>query len=345
MARYASAAKLGYYPTPNEVVNILKQVLIFHDGIRILDPCCGDGEALARLTEGVVAERWGIELEKNRFHAAAGTLDHVLWGDAVTEIRHKGALPFDCVFLNPPYDTEDTDYDIKAERLEYRFLCAYFRLLCPNGLLIAILPRSSFWSRNLVKAMAPHMIGLYAFPDPHYEQFKQFVVFLRKKRLRTEAEIEINRALIDNVARMGSGAVDSLEKATPVEVPVVHGERPFSLESRRIDPEELYLEVAGSKGYRDFFNLAAPPSHSTIQPLIPLRKGHLAMLVAAGFCNGMAIEDPQTKRRFLVKGRVESSTEELEEESNGDQNVKIIRRSHKAIVWILDEENGLERIE
>ena len=57
--RLAAQAKGGYYPTPERVVDLLADLIHTPTGsyyrntetLRILDPCCGGGDALERLTE------------------------------------------------------------------------------------------------------------------------------------------------------------------------------------------------------------------------------------------------------------------------------------------------------
>ena len=57
--RLAAQAKGGYYPTPERVVDLIAELIhtptgYYHRGretIRILDPCCGAGDALERLAE------------------------------------------------------------------------------------------------------------------------------------------------------------------------------------------------------------------------------------------------------------------------------------------------------
>ena len=56
--RLAAQAKGGFYPTPERVVDLLAELIhtptgYYHrdrETLRILDPCCGAGEALAQLT-------------------------------------------------------------------------------------------------------------------------------------------------------------------------------------------------------------------------------------------------------------------------------------------------------
>ncbi|SMC28416.1 Methyltransferase domain-containing protein [Desulfacinum hydrothermale DSM 13146] len=171
MARLASQAKLGYYPTPNEIVGILKSMLDFEPDTRILDPCCGDGEALANIAAGR-AETWGIELEKNRFLAAQQRLDNVLHADALREITYQGPAAFDCLFLNPPYGFE-------LLRLEMLFIRKYIRYLCPKGLLIGIFPESAFRVYDFRKTLAVLKgLEIRAFPPSLFWEFRQYVVFV-----------------------------------------------------------------------------------------------------------------------------------------------------------------------
>ena len=56
--RLAALAKGGYYPTPPRVVDLVAKLLYgargrarSADTLRILDPCCGAGDALAQFAE------------------------------------------------------------------------------------------------------------------------------------------------------------------------------------------------------------------------------------------------------------------------------------------------------
>jgi len=57
---------MGYYPTPVDVVARVKEMLHMPEGARLLDPCCGEGEALALLADGTGASTYGVELDKDR---------------------------------------------------------------------------------------------------------------------------------------------------------------------------------------------------------------------------------------------------------------------------------------
>jgi len=104
MARLASQEKMGYYPTPPEVVEQLRRVLTIPQGARLIDTCCGEGDALARIAEGTGAVTYGCELDRERYIKAKQKLNYILWSDSLNElICSKDS--FDLLFLNPPMTT------------------------------------------------------------------------------------------------------------------------------------------------------------------------------------------------------------------------------------------------
>ena len=113
--RLAAQAKGGFYPTPPKVVD-LAAGLVSVGGygtrrgrtLRILDPCCGAGEALEQLSRrlsqrwGTPVETCGIELHSDRAEEAADRLDRALAADLFQTSIANGA--FGLLLLNPPYD-------------------------------------------------------------------------------------------------------------------------------------------------------------------------------------------------------------------------------------------------
>ena len=47
MARLASEAKMAFYPTSVETVRKIRKMFIFEPDAQIIDPCCGEGEAVS----------------------------------------------------------------------------------------------------------------------------------------------------------------------------------------------------------------------------------------------------------------------------------------------------------
>ena len=82
MARPASRLRMGYFPLPEVEARRIRQHLSFPPSdFTALDPCAGEGKALAAITDGTRGQRCGIELDANRAGEAQTRLDLVVYGD------------------------------------------------------------------------------------------------------------------------------------------------------------------------------------------------------------------------------------------------------------------------
>ena len=159
--RLAAQAKGGYYPTPERVVDLIADLIHTPTGyyyreresLRILDPCCGAGDAVQRLVEG---------------------LDHVLAADLFATSIANGA--FGLLFLNPPYD-----YDSEDKRTEHAFLTQTTRYLAEDGLLVFIVPRQRLAVSARYLSTHYGRMRCWAFPDPEREVFDQVVLMGYRK--------------------------------------------------------------------------------------------------------------------------------------------------------------------
>ena len=120
--RLAAQAKGGFYPTPPRVVDLIAELIHTPSGsynrgretLRILDPCCGAGEALAQLAErldrpnAIPIETYGVELHRDRAQEAEERLDHALASDLFATSIANGA--FGLLLLNPPYQVAYDDF-------------------------------------------------------------------------------------------------------------------------------------------------------------------------------------------------------------------------------------------
>ena len=195
MARLASQAKMGFYITPTNVVTDIKKCLRIQPGARLLDPCCGEGEALKLIAADMGAETYGVELEKNRYEAASRVLDHTAWGDALYEFR-TSRKAYSLLWLNPPYDTEEGEFGKERKRLEFRFLEKSWDYLQEGGVLLYIIPFS------VLEKVAPFFyrrcknLNVFSFPEIQYEDFKQIVVICEKGRPSKE-EAQITKTCLE----------------------------------------------------------------------------------------------------------------------------------------------------
>ena len=186
--RLAAQSKGGYYPTPDRVVDMIAGLIDTPYGhhnynretLRILDPCCGGGDAVAQLAEELrhrgtlPVETYGVELHRDRAQQAEERLDRALAADLFATSIANGA--FGLAYLNPPYDWDQED-----KRVEHAFLTHCTRYLAEGGLLVFIVPRQ----RLAVSAryLSTHYRNLrcWAFPDPEREVFDQVVLLGYRK--------------------------------------------------------------------------------------------------------------------------------------------------------------------
>jgi len=320
MARLASQIKMGYYPTPVDVVAQIKEMLHIPEGARLLDPCCGEGEALALLAEGTGARTYGVELERKRFKKSKEVLDRVLWADALYEVTISRRA-FSLLWLNPPYDTDTVGEEQNRERVEVQFLRKYWNYLQPNGVLVYIIPATSARYAAPFLSTRCSNLAVMKFPQAHFWDFRQIVIICTKARpakhevlLTIEALAEAHYAPYSYKVRQEIQCIT--EAALTYDVPLSHmGERELVFRSHRLDPDRALEQVRKSSAWtRAAAIVFSSEKHNEISPLMPLREGHLAMLLASGMMNGEVVgEDGQ---RLVVKGSVNKVQDTRIEESD-----------------------------
>ena len=314
--RLAAQAKGGYYPTPERVVDLIADLIQTPSGyyyreretVRILDPCCGAGDALQRLAErldrpnSMPIETYGVELHRDRADEAEKRLHRTLASDLFQTSIANGA--FGLLLLNPPYD-----WDSEDKRVEHAFLTQTTRYLAESDLLVFIVPRQrlSYSARYLSTHYG--RLQCWAFPDPEREVFDQVVLFgYRKSDPVPDAQAE------GMVMEWSVGQPEPLRSARHTEFsPATAPSGDILFTTRTVDPAAAAEEArrSGLWTNTDITDSLWPAGDARTRPLMPLRRGHIAMLVAAGFLNNLALE--AGGRRMLVKGRTSKEMELVED--------------------------------
>ena len=350
--RLTGQEKLGYYPTPVSLMGVISSYLgkVKADlPVRLLDPCCGYGEALACVAQSLgQAETWGAELSDERAVGAARVL---------TKVHHTGWQScrvgrgiINLLWLNPPYDFVPQS----SMRQEEQFLFDSTAALSVDGVLVYIIPHEQLRNPNVAKHLAGRFdqIRIERFPDEEYAAFKQVVVFARR------------RAKYQPPTDQTIAAITRLALLDPTHLPVItHQDSPVYLlppaPDRDVDgkapmfkrlfwSDEDLVAAAEQQGvqarshlWKD--RLSAIDIEHHIEPAMPLKKGHVAMLIASGLMGVMTLtrtnEDGATQV-LLAKGRVikdkESTTETVQ---SGDQTMTktVERDKFVTTVSTLDE--------
>ena len=76
--RIEGRLRLGYFPLPLADADRIRQHLQLTPGFVALDPCVGEGHALACITDGVEGHRCGVELDAFRAEEARRRADQVV---------------------------------------------------------------------------------------------------------------------------------------------------------------------------------------------------------------------------------------------------------------------------
>jgi len=333
MARLESILKAGFFPTPSLVTEIIRSFLQpdTHLFTRMLDPCCGTGVPLADIAGNFPnSKTFGIELDRNRAHQAKFVLDKAIPGDFF-RIRVPNNS-FNLIFLNPPYQNSG-DQD---QRLEHKFLLESRKYLMPGGVLVLIIPQ-----HRLIKLSARHLAAWYTdfqifkFPGKTYDQFKQIVLFAVRK-----AEAIVDPAIFGMLQTVPVKILDDLcKQQEPIFTLPANkiDDNRFYLKSIDLDPIEVLHETEKYGAWPQVEKLMQPKDQDMRgRVLMPLRKGHLAILIACGMCNGVI---QKNGARLLVKG-VAKKEEVKTVEHKGKTTIETVTDRIKIGISALDLDTG-----
>jgi hypothetical protein len=301
--RLAAQAKMGYYPTPDSVIPIITKYLRRQrEGlIRILDPCAGEGTAVHAIGSHLNAETFGIEIDLDRGSKAKDILTKCLVTDyQKTRISHNS---FSVLYLNPPYDWAVRDDEIeKSERYERTFLRDCRPYLCPEGILVYLIPQNRL-DGHIARMLSYRFeqVSVFRFPEAEYGVFKQLAILGVLKRRPDKDE-----SMAEYLKQCGQlqAVVPYLPEDPPhiYYVPLAPRKGTFIFMSKQIDPEELALEIEQHGIFLQVEKMTTPLRMAErIKPVMPLRYGHLAQILAGGFMNGI-VWDKEKRNPLLVKG-------------------------------------------
>jgi hypothetical protein len=303
--------KNGYYPTDEvTMTRILQAIDAPADRVAILDPCCGEGSALADLrhhlqTLGSEPMAFGVEYNVERAVNARQWLDVVAHAD-IADMAIK-PRQFGLLLLNPPYgdmvsDTAQLDAASGGrKRLEKHFYRTAHPWLAPEGLLVLIVPHYVF-DAEFAAWVAKSYRDVRVFMAPE-QQFKQCVVMGIKRR-NDRLDVDLAKQL----EAMGTGTLPpELPEhwAWPqYQVPVRAGTEDLHFRASRISGDALEHELTKnslSTLWPQFEQHFGCQVQGHRRPLRPLRNWHLALALAAGQISGV-IESADGRRKLLVKG-------------------------------------------
>ena len=319
----------GYFPTDEPTLERALTALAPSPGsMCILDPCAGEGVAIAEAAHALGREQvkaFAVEYDAERAAHARKLVDRCLHGDLMDALISRQS--FGLLFLNPPYGdlTRGVDGNIGYQgqgrpRLEKLFYQRSLPLLQYDGVLVLIIPFYVL-DAEFVGWLTRHFanLSIYRAVDT---QFKQVVIFGRRIRQREQLadDAKTARGLL---LQVGQGDIEAEELPgewpfLPYTVPASPAE-PEHFYRVTLEPEQFADEVQRLQGLWPALDTHLGAAQQSLRPPArALSHWHLALALAAGAISGVVTS--KTGKVLVVKGdthKEKSLTTEYTERDDG----------------------------
>jgi hypothetical protein len=285
-----------------------------------MDPCCGSGKALQIIEERIdgTGEAFGVEIEQGRAEEARGLgIGVVINEDFLGLSIERGSVG--AVFLNPPYDT--------TEKTHQQFITYATEVLCDGGVLVLMIPDYELSGKTAAFLESCYQdFRVFRSTDA---TFKQVILFGVKTGGFREADgtdltAKVNDAAV--IKEYEEGDVPfwrrRISRSKPIKnksthsryvIPKTKNFEDVRISFKGIDPARLREKLDQVRADWERLLSYIPEAVNVKRPILPLRKGHIAQILASGLTDGV-IEDPGTGERYLIKGSVNRETEVIEDE-------------------------------
>lgn len=303
--------KAGYFPTDEGTLErVLAALAPSAEPMCILDPCAGEGVAIAEAAHALGRDRvraYAVEYDAERAAHARQLVDRCLHGDLMDTIISRQA--FGLLWLNPPYGdlSRDANGNLGYQgqgraRLEKLFYQRTLPLLQYDGVLVFIVPHYIL-DAELVGWLTRHFADLRVYRAVD-TQFKQVVIMGRRVRQRDQA-IDGAKAIRSHLLAIGHGDVE------PEELPESWPFEPYVVPSSSTEPEHFYRvtldpaqfaeEVQRLQGLWPSVETHLGAAQQMLRPPArALSQWHLALALAAGAISGVVTS--KTGKVLVVKG-------------------------------------------
>jgi hypothetical protein len=271
--RLIARAKCGFYPAPPEAIELAAEYIVAPRAgqFTILDPCCGQGDAIKQLAELLkcpMANVYAIELDEAR---SAETKANLIGANVLGPASFFGTAispsTMSLCWCNPPFDDELGG----GNRTEQTFLNRATKLLRPGGVMILVCPESVVASQydDVPQTLMQwyEQIAIVPFPEGQ-RRFQEVMVFGVKR----------------------SGPVSPYSVTwNPVRDSIPTYTVPAGTKPRRWEKVEMTeAEIARAFAKSPLRRYLEPPSAPALpQPPLALGVGHIALLLAAGNLDGV----------------------------------------------------------
>lgn len=308
MAREQSRVAQGYFPTQEKICDLIASCFTAPPTgtASIVDAGAGEGAAIAQLKAklgGKNLRTLGVESDQTRAERAAKVLDETLWCSIEDTSVHPHCS---LLWFNPVYDrvrgVGRSECDLWEDVYGWPAVGAYVVIIVPDHVMTE-------WMARSVERLYD-CIGFWRYPEPEYSQWKQSVYIGRRRAQQISPGYGYDMPWLQEPL-----PVLSEHPITPIQLPAMTVPH---LVREKLSQEVLVSTVKKSPlRYKLLEKSVAQPPPA--RPLLPLRAGHLAMVIAGGYCDGVIEQDG---KRFIMKGVLDVGTKtETRTKKDGEGNV------------------------
>lgn len=333
--RLAGQLRMGFFPLAMAEARRIRSFFEWPASeFSVIDPCAGCGTALAEITAGSKAVRYGIELDAFRAEEATKALEHVIQGSCFDV--HCPVESYSLAYVNPPYDYTGSEQG--GERAEGVFLDHSFRWLKSGGVLVLVIPGR--WIGRCADVLAVHFRdkALYRLTEPEAVKYQQIVVFgvRRSQRERSrlkDYEIRQAKQKLHDLAHRREDLPILPDQPDRVYRLPPSGVVNWAYRGMPLDEIEDMLPKSG--GYRQAARiLFAPPAELKGRPLTPLHGGHTAIVAVSGMLDGIF---GSGENRHVAAWNSVKVSDRFEEEEDGVITIRERERWSQGLTLIYSD--------
>ena len=310
MARERSRLQCGHFRTPPRVITALSKLIkpSPEGNVTVLDCCCGTGEAVAELKAAwgspVNVKTYGVEVDRGRAEAAEHNLDEVLWS-AIEESYPSACCSM--MLANYPYDQVRDEGRLEA----LLFGGTKDWPMRKRGVLVLIVPQAVLKERysDLAHEVEKHydVKAVFNFPLPEFNTFRQSILLgVRREKEQPTSWDEL-----------GWATQEWPELPLEAERPrwTLHPSATVNLRRAEVSDEILLATTSKSPLKHALLREAMAPEQPLARPVLPLRPGHIALVLASG-CETWL--DNPVHGKFGVKGSLRAENRKVGSEEKLD---------------------------
>ncbi|MFI5243683.1 MAG: DUF6094 domain-containing protein, partial [Gemmatimonadales bacterium] len=343
----AATAKGQHFPTPAHLLRAIATLIDAPAGATLYDPCAGTGAAAAALASVTGCTAYGNELDQERAAAASGVLAHCTTGPY--EAVERDGAAFSAIYFNPPYASGPGN-----TRLEVAGLASVLPHLASRGLLIAVVPHAVAISDAFVNAVARtcDLRGMRRFPDGDVERFEQVVVWATKRpegedgvvtRRAGDARGPLFAHVRGSLWRVEDVLVLGTDPVAAIRLPGARGTPKLRNAMRDVGAWLARAATHGATQSKRFLALTSAGQRGALseegfRPVMPLRRGHAAEMLAAGLLDGAEVA--WDGARWLVRGGARRATSERVEDVSDDTQKVTTRERYVPQLRLLNLTSG-----